>query len=284
MLAKSSVMAAAAAPPWDGAAGDGVQNGSTLPINKALRAVALWVGSAFVASCVAWVLTAGAGLSPLWSAPVATVLALACASALRLMFPQPVPRGPRVDGGLAVLGGHPGVSNRVAFLDLAERERARARRYGTGAALVLVDVDRCSRLVENHGPAAADAVLEQLARLTAPTLRGADAIARFGPSQLAVFLAQADAMGSLDVAERIRERAETMEVPFALQPLRVTVSLGVAQLRPAHLNLQGLIHDAEDAVFASRQAGGNCVRAAPVDLGPHPASGSSRDDHRAQPK
>jgi diguanylate cyclase len=47
--------------------------------------------------------------------------------------------------------------------------------------------------------------------------------------------------------------------------LRVTVSVGVAQLRPAHLNLQSLLDDAQDAVLAARQAGGNCVRAAPVE-------------------
>jgi len=261
----------------------GAQDGLDRPANAVLRGVAMWAASAFVAACVAWVLTAGGGLSPLWSAPVATVLALACGSALRLIFPQPLARGQLADDSLAALSSHPGVASRALFLDLAERERARARRYGTGAALLLVDVDRCTRLVESHGAAAADAVLSQLARLTAPTLRGADAIARFGPSQLAVFLAQADVLGSLDVAERIRERAETMEVPFTLQPLKVTVSLGVAQLRPAHLNLQALIHDAEDAVFASRQAGGNCVRAAPVDLGPQAAPGSPRDDHRARP-
>jgi diguanylate cyclase len=74
--------------------------------------------------------------------------------------------------------------------------------------------------------------------------------------------------------------------------LRVTVSVGVAQLRPAHLNLQALIDDAQDAVVAARQAGGNCVRAAPVEVGRFRASGPSgpsgtppwRGDHRARPQ
>ena len=106
---------------------------------------------------------------------------------------------------------------------------------------------------------------------------------------MAVFLAHADATGALDVAERIRERAEQLEVPppaaaGGAAPLRVTVSAGVAHLRPAHLHLQALVDDVEDAVAAARQAGGNCVRAAPVDLGRARAAGGWRgDDRRSRP-
>ena len=103
---------------------------------------------------------------------------------------------------------------------------------------------------------------------------------------MAVFLAHADATGALDVAERIRERAEQMEVawpsPLVRQRLRVTASVGVAHLRAAHLNLQALIDDAEDAVAASRQANGNCVRAAPVESARLRNPGSWRAERRVR--
>lgn len=178
--------------------------------------------------------------------------------------------------------------SRPLFMDLAEREWARARRYGTGAALLLVDVDRYARLCEARGPAAGDAVLAELLRQTAPTLRTADVLTRFSDSQMAVFLAHADATGALDVAERIRERAEQLEVPWpssaVKQRLRVTASVGVAHLRPAHLNLQALIDDAEDAIQASRQANGNCVRAAPVESSRLRNLAAWRDERRAKPR
>ena len=178
-----------------------------------------------------------------------------------------------------------GATTRALFLDLAEREWSRARRYGTGATLLLVDLDRTARLTELFGPGAVDALLRDLARQTSTTLRGADALARFSPTQLAIFLVQSDAMGALDVAERIRERAEKLDLPpHPGTRQRAAVSVGVAQLRAAHLNLQSLIHDAEDATIAARQAGGNCVRAAPVDLGrllmPDPAP----KDRRTRPQ
>jgi diguanylate cyclase (GGDEF)-like protein len=248
------------------------------------------LGAGLLGGAAAGLLVVALDVPAALAAAFGSALGLALASlplvavALRaIATPGPAGRVP------ALVEGTSGVATRAQFLDLAEREWARARRYGSGAAVLLVDVDRYARLCDVHGAATGDAALRELIRLTAPTLRGADALARFGPSQMAVFLAQADTTGALDVAERIRERAESMEVPRAgAASLRITVSVGSASLRPAHLNLQALIMDAEDAVLAARQAGGNCVRAAPVDPvrlpGPGtPGSGSGdRGERRAR--
>lgn len=174
-----------------------------------------------------------------------------------------------------------GASNRAPFIALAEREWARARRYGGEPALLLVDVDRFGRLVDTRGARAGDEVLKAIVREVAPTLRGADVLARFGGSQLAVWLAQVDPIGALDVADRIRERTESLAVDWEGQMLRVTASVGVAALRPTHLNLTTLINDAEAAVQAARQAGGNCVRAAPVDPAKLRRIGPSVGDNQA---
>jgi diguanylate cyclase (GGDEF)-like protein len=164
---------------------------------------------------------------------------------------------------------------------MVAREWARARRYGTGAALLLVEIDRYARLVDALGEAAGEKVLADLVAATAPTLRGADALARHDAGQFAVFLANADATGALDVAERIRERAEQMEVAVPPRRVRFTVAVGVAHLRPAHLHLQGLIDDVNEALAVARTVGGNCVRAAPVDASQRPAPGPARDGSRA---
>jgi diguanylate cyclase (GGDEF)-like protein len=253
-----------------------------------------WLGvsvmglAATLAALCAWGLSLAVGPSVWWLAPASAALAVAGAA---------IPLGAmllRMGGRPAVGALVPGAVNspvgtaRPLFLELAGREWARARRYGSGAALLLVDVDRFARLVESRGGAATDAVLAEMLRQTSPTLRGADLLTRFSDSQMAVFLAHADPTGALDVAERIRERTEQMEVPFhqdgAPRRLRVTVSVGVSQLRPAHLNLQALIDDAQDAVLAGRHAGGNCVRAAPVDGGRLSAAGPWLDENRARPK
>ena len=223
-------------------------------------------------------------MAPALAAAIGTALLLIPLMVLLLKLARQNERAQDLLARLDTLDTLTGVANRAHFTVLIEREWARARRYGSGAGIVLIDLDRYRRICEQRGPSAGDAVLRELAAVASSTLRGADAIARFGQSQLAVFLAHADALGALDVAERIRERVEALEVPWQDQRLRVSVSLGVATLRPAHAHLQSLLQDAEAAVEAARQAGGNCVRAAPVDpLREASSNRSLGDNHRAGP-
>lgn len=251
-------------------------------------AAGLMVVAAALAALLSWGLGLAFDVSPWWLAAASAALAVV-ATALPAALLLTRHMGAYSTGALVPGGVNSPVGIlRPLFLELAAREWARARRYGSGAALLLVDVDRFARLVEARGGAATDAVLAEMLRQTSPTLRGADLLTRFSDSQMAVFLAHADPTGALDVAERIRERTELMEVPFhhdaTTRRLRVTVSVGVTQLRPAHLNLQALIDDAQDAVLAARHAGGNCVRSAPVDSGRFSPAGPWLDDHRARPK
>jgi diguanylate cyclase len=262
----------------------------SLPVAGLLLGLGAVLMAGGVAYGLEWLL-APAGLTGGWSAALGAVLGVLAAALPLAWLIVKLAREAQTAGvdhhsrpGSAPQAG----MSRALFMDLAEREWARARRYGTGAALLLVDVDRYARLCEARGQAAGDAVLTELLRQTAPTLRTADVLTRFSDSQMAVFLAHADATGALDVAERIRERAEQLEVawpsPAVKQRLRVTASVGVAHLRPAHLNLQALVDDAEDAVQASRLANGNCVRAAPVENARLRHSAAWRDERRAKPR
>jgi diguanylate cyclase (GGDEF)-like protein len=246
-------------------------------------------GAAVLAAGLAWGIDRGLGGSA-WAAPLGALLGVALAAwpaawALRRMatFAQAPVRAAVLPPAHGV--AHGGVP-RPLFLALAGREWARARRYGSGAALLLVDADGGNPAAGARDSEATGARLDELLRQTAPTLRGADLLTRFADSQLAVFLAPSDATGALDVAERIRERAEQLEgLPLSNGhpgSARFTVSVGVAQLRPAHLNLQSLIDDAHDAVLAAHQVGGNCVRAAPVDLGRRSPADGWRSEPRAR--
>ena len=258
--------------------------GAGVSLGWALTGLAL--GSALAAGGVAAGLTAwlgwGGGLSAALAAMVAVLVGLCPMALVALKGASRLPLAPDATQDF---DASTGATTKALFLDLAEREWSRARRYGTGATLLLIDLDRTARLSELFGPGAVDALLRELARQTTSTLRGADALTRFGSTQLAIFLAQSDATGALDVAERIRERAEKLDLPpHANARHRASVSVGVAQLRAAHLNLQALVHDAEDATVAARQAGGNCVRAAPVDLGRLLSPDPAPKDQRTRPQ
>ena len=157
-----------------------------------------------------------------------------------------------------------GAHNRRHFLQVAEREWARCRRYAEDGAVLMIDADQFKSLKSSHGGACCDALLRDITRLVTQSLRQPDLLARFGPELLAVYLPNTDPMGALDVAERIRERVAGHTLRWQSGGVSSTVSIGVASVGAAHVTLDALMQDAQAALQAAKEAGRNCVRAAPI--------------------
>ncbi|CAD5371928.1 Diguanylate cyclase (GGDEF)-like protein [Rubrivivax sp. A210] len=251
-------------------------------------AMALPLLGVAVAAGLAWLLIQFAALPAVAVAALAAAIGVGAASVpLALLVrkalaavPAPARPAPLTDDGT--------IDDDSRFADRALRELARAQRHGQAAALLLVEVDRKARLPEAQMAGLVDRALRTLLRQIEPTLRGADLLARHTPTQLAVLLSPSDAPGALDVAERIRQHAEQIEITFTAtgQRVRVAVSIGVALTPPGDANpadLAGLLHGAAAGVAAARLAGGNCARLAPVDAMPVPPLGQP-DDRRARPQ
>jgi diguanylate cyclase (GGDEF)-like protein len=157
-----------------------------------------------------------------------------------------------------------GVLNRRHFMLLAEREWARCRRYESDGAVLLIDADHFKRINDRHGHIGGDALLREIVRVAAGSLRQADVLARFGGEALIVLLPQTDPLGALDVAERIREHVAALRLDWQGSSMFTTVSVGVASMGASHTSLDALLLDAEHALGAAKAAGRNCVRAAPI--------------------
>jgi diguanylate cyclase (GGDEF)-like protein len=173
----------------------------------------------------------------------------------------------QINRRLAALLDDSGLDGPVArhrFAQDAEREWSRARRYGEDAALLLVEADHFKALASEHGVAAGDAVVREIARVSETCLRQPDLMARHAMESLVVMLPHTDPLGALDAAERIRERVAGNRLPWKGIELGTTVSVGVASMGASHHGLESLKRDAEQALVSARLAGRNCVRAAPI--------------------
>jgi diguanylate cyclase len=169
---------------------------------------------------------------------------------------------------LTVLATHDdltGIYNRRHFMALVQREWDRARRYDTSAALLLIDADRFKAINDRHGHLCGDELLRQIAGAAAQSLRQADVLARFGGEELIVFLPHTDALGALDVAERIRSQVQALVLTWQGSPVNTTVSVGVAPLRRELPSLDWMIHEADTALYAAKADGRNCVRTLPFE-------------------
>lgn len=165
---------------------------------------------------------------------------------------------------LSTLDPLTGVANRRHFTDVATHAWARCRRYGEDAAVLLVDADHFKSLNDRHGQLAGDAMLVQITQSAAQSLRQADVIARWQGACMAVLLPHTDPLGALDVGERLRERIAGTVLHWHGADVAITVSVGVASVGPDHASLDAVMVDADAALQAAKQAGRNCVRAAPI--------------------
>ena len=157
-----------------------------------------------------------------------------------------------------------GLSNRRHFLELVEREFARCRRYGDDGALLLIDADHLRRINEHLGQLCGDALLLEVTKRVGTTLRQPDLLARFGGAELAVFLPNTDPLGALDAAERIRQQVASAPYTWNQTHVVATVSIGVATVHQGQLSVDTMVHEAEQALEAAKEAGRNCVRTGPI--------------------
>jgi diguanylate cyclase (GGDEF)-like protein len=161
----------------------------------------------------------------------------------------------------AVTDGLTGLYNRRAFMPLGEKEVGRARRYRRPLSLILFDIDHFKRVNDSHGHLIGDHVLEVLTRLVGKTTRATDIVCRYGGEEFIVLMPEAGREEGLAMAERLRQEISRMTVVTAGGTLSLTVSLGVAALRPEEDdNLESLIARADRAMYQAKAAGRDTVR------------------------
>jgi diguanylate cyclase (GGDEF)-like protein/PAS domain S-box-containing protein len=161
-----------------------------------------------------------------------------------------------------------GLANRTLLRDRLEHALARSERDEEMATGVLfVDLDNFKQVNDEYGHQQGDEVLVLVADVLRDFSRDIDAPARYGGEELAVVLPQTDAEGAAQLAERIREAVERLEVPRVdgEGSLRLQASFGVAALPESAVDREGLIAAADAALYRAKRAGRNRVeRAEPV--------------------
>ncbi|MCF8097116.1 MAG: diguanylate cyclase [Desulfarculaceae bacterium] len=159
---------------------------------------------------------------------------------------------------LANTDGLTGVLNRRRFMELSRQEVARSQRYGGLLSLIMLDVDHFKAVNDSFGHEVGDEVLVSLAKVCRHVLRQVDFFGRVGGEEFMALLPETGLEAAYLVAERLRSELERHPVSGSKPEIRVTISLGVAQLAP-EMRLSDLMRTADDAMYRAKQNGRNRV-------------------------
>jgi diguanylate cyclase len=161
-----------------------------------------------------------------------------------------------------------GLFNRRRFDEELSRQLAYTRRYGSGGALLVLDLDRFKQINDELGHAAGDRALCAVAEVLKDNLRLTDTLgrdasgvaARLGGDEFVVLLPEVDGEGARSAAARIAEALAARDLTFEGRPVQLAASIGIALYDengapPA----EDLLLAADRAMYEAKAGGGSSV-------------------------
>lgn len=127
-------------------------------------------------------------------------------------------------------------------------------------SVLLIDLDKFKQVNDLHGHEAGDEVLQAVASVIRTLTAKKGQPYRFGGDEIVVLLPDHSGQEATTLAERILQRVERLS--FERYPEALTLSIGVAAYPTSTRDLTQLFDDADKAMFAAKDLGGNAVRSA----------------------
>jgi len=154
---------------------------------------------------------------------------------------------------LSVTDDLTGLYNHRHFFKALEAELVRLKRQRTSLSLMMVDLDNFKSYNDRYGHLEGDKVLKNVGEIVKHSIRhNVDSGYRYGGDEFAVLLIGASMDRAMTIAERIRSSIEKTEFQ------NITVSIGLSEYRD-HLDLEGFVKSADDAMYTAKHSGGNRV-------------------------
>mgnify|MGYP002640119561 CR=1 FL=1 len=161
---------------------------------------------------------------------------------------------------LATTDALTGLHNRRYLQQALEFEIARGQRAEHPFCLLMMDIDHFKRVNDTYGHAVGDRVLVQVATVLQENLRNIDLRARWGGEEFVALLLDSQRDAGLQTAEKIRAVLEQTEIHAGLdEPVRVTISIGVACSPADGVEEHKLFAHADAALYRAKEGGRNRV-------------------------
>ena len=146
--------------------------------------------------------------------------------------------------------------NRRYLVESLLHEMTVARRYNVPLSVGLVDVDLFKRVNDELGHPIGDSVLKELAVTMMGVVRDSDVVARYGGEEFIIIYTGSSLREAQAAGERMRTATE--QHSFRGVPWRITISIGVTDLRPEDGEEQ-LLKRVDELLYRAKSKGRNRV-------------------------
>lgn len=150
-----------------------------------------------------------------------------------------------------------GLANQKLFRDRLTHGLARAHRSGEQLAVMSLDLDAFKAVNDTFGHAVGDLFLIEVAQRIIGTIREGDTVARFGGDEfMLIYEGVADAAEAEIMSNRLFDALKT---PFSIEGAEcaISCSLGIALSDSENRDVDGLLHDADIALYLCKDRGGS---------------------------
>jgi diguanylate cyclase (GGDEF)-like protein len=141
------------------------------------------------------------------------------------------------------------IYNRHSLEDMAGRFISQARRSNKPLTFMLIDVDHFKQVNTRFGHLTGDVVLANTAALLKHSVRGSDAVFRYGGDEFLVILADTSNVDAKHVVERLRVGLAEWNSARHLENFELSFSVGVAEWKEGKM-LDIILDSADHDMYA----------------------------------
>lgn len=153
-----------------------------------------------------------------------------------------------------------GLLNHKRLLDWLEIEFKRSERNFEPLSCIMVDIDHFKQVNDTYGHKFGDFVLQEFASLLRNTIRKIDILGRYGGEEFLVILPNTDAIGAVNLGEKLRSSVEQFGIDQEGHQIRITASFGIASTSDGQVfNHDQLLQMTDKALYVAKQSGRNRV-------------------------
>jgi diguanylate cyclase (GGDEF)-like protein len=156
-----------------------------------------------------------------------------------------------------------GIFNRRYLETRLNEEFRRHRRYARPFSLIMFDIDYFKNVNDEYGHQCGDYVIKSVSSRISSLIRNLDCLFRYGGEEFCCLLPETALNSAIGVADRFRLAIEELESEFDGHIIKVTISLGIAELMEDIESPEMLLKKADEALYLAKKEGRNRVVAIP---------------------